>query len=80
MTAENIARVLRGRRSGKGYVAPCPAHDDRSPSLSVSEHDGRVLVHCFAGCSQADVIGALRARGLWPEREDIRLSRADRAH
>ncbi len=80
MTAEYIARVLRGRRSGKGYMTPCPAHDDHSPSLSISERDGRVLVHCFAGCSQADVIEALRARGLWPERDSADLSRADRAH
>jgi hypothetical protein len=80
VTAEHIAHVLRGRRTGKGYMAPCPAHDDRSPSLSINERDGRVLVHCFAGCSQADVIAALRSRGLWPERDPIPLSRADRTH
>jgi hypothetical protein len=80
MTAEHIAQVLRGRRRGNRYMVPCPAHDDRSPSLSISERDGRVLVHCFAGCSQADVIAALRSRGLWPERDPIPLSRADRAH
>jgi hypothetical protein len=80
VTAENIARVLRGRRSGRGYIAPCPAHDDRSPSLSISERDGRVLVHCFAGCSQTDVITALRARGAWPERDHALLTRPDRAH
>ncbi|MBZ5586925.1 MAG: hypothetical protein LAQ30_33010 [Acidobacteriia bacterium] len=69
MTAESIARELHGRRSGAGYVARCPAHDDHSPSLSLRERDGKVLVHCHTGCSQADVIAALRSRGLWPERE-----------
>jgi hypothetical protein len=43
----------------------CPAHGDKSPSLSVREKNGRVLVHCFGGCSQGDVIEALKARGLW---------------
>ena len=38
----------------------CPSHDDRLPSLTVREcPDGRVLLHCFAGCSAAEVIGAV---------------------
>jgi len=40
-------------------VARCPAHDDRDPSLSVSVKDGRVLVHCFAGCAPDAVLGAV---------------------
>lgn len=43
----------------------CPAHEDRAPSLGVTEQAGRVLVICRAGCPQAAVIAALRARGLW---------------
>jgi hypothetical protein len=78
MTAEHIVRVLGGRWTGRSGIARCPVHEDRSPSLSVSERDGRVLVHCHAGCPQPDVIAALRARGLWPERDRIPLSRADR--
>ena len=65
MTAHIIVRELGGRHG----ACRCPAHEDRSPSLSVRERDGVVLVHCHAGCSQAEVIAALRARGLWPERE-----------
>lgn len=42
------------------FVARCPAHDDRTPSLSVTEGlDGRALLHCFAGCDTADIITAL---------------------
>lgn len=67
MTAESIALALEGRRSKAGWVCKCPAHDDRSPSLSLRDDNGRVLVYCFSGCSQVDVIAALRARGLWPE-------------
>lgn len=64
---ERIAQELNGQRSGKGLMVCCPAHDDHNPSLSVSEGDGgRLLVRCFAGCTQGNVIAALNARGLWP--------------
>jgi 5S rRNA maturation endonuclease (ribonuclease M5) len=40
--------------------AQCPAHDDRKPSLSITEQaDGRVLVHCHAGCEIEDVLAAI---------------------
>jgi putative DNA primase/helicase len=43
-----------------------PAHDDHDPSLSIQDSaDGKVLVHCLAGCDQAEVIAALRSLGLW---------------
>lgn len=48
------------KRTGADWTARCPAHDDRNPSLSVSEGtDGRVLLHCFAGCSTDAVCSAL---------------------
>ena len=53
------------------WIAKCPAHDDRSPSLAVSEcDDGRVLVHCFAGCEPEDVLKAigLTFSDVMPER------------
>ena len=68
--AETIARDLgRARRSGSGsWTCCCPAHDDREPSLSVTDTgDSKVLVHCHAGCDQDAVIKALRDRGLWPD-------------
>jgi hypothetical protein len=68
MTAADIADALHGRRSGAGWVARCPAHKDKTPSLSIRESDSRILVHCFSGCTQRDVVIALRERGLWPER------------
>jgi len=64
--AEQIISALGGR-NGK---CKCPAHDDRDPSLSVSEQNGKVLVKCHAGCSQDAVINALRARGLWYKKGD----------
>ncbi len=66
MTAENIAKALGGHRAGATWMARCPAHDDSSPSLSISAgNDGKVLVRCHAGCGQRDVIAALSERGLW---------------
>lgn len=66
MTDETIARALGGHRAGATWMARCPVHDDRSPSLSISAgKDGRVLVRCHAGCDQRDLIAALQERGLW---------------
>jgi hypothetical protein len=48
------------RKRGDGYMALCPSHDDREPSLSVCEgDDGRVLLKCFAGCRVEDIVSAL---------------------
>ena len=52
---------------GKLGKCRCPAHDDKDPSLGVVERDGRVLVRCYSGCAQSDVIDALRRDGVWPE-------------
>jgi putative DNA primase/helicase len=65
MTADAIACGLQARRSGSSWMAKCPAHDDRNPSLAIRESKGKALVHCHAGCKQRDVIAALEARGLW---------------
>jgi len=52
---------LKGlRRSGHGYLAVCPAHEDRTPSLSIAAgDDGRVLLRCWAGCETRDIVAAL---------------------
>ena len=67
MTAAYIAAALHGRKCGSRWIACCPAHKEKTPSFSICELDGRILVHCFAGCTQDAVIKALRDRGLWPE-------------
>lgn len=59
------------KHSGGEFVACCPAHDDRTPSLNVREgEDGRVLVHCHAGCPTEAVLDALglNAADLFLER------------
>jgi hypothetical protein len=76
MTAEAIAKALGGCKAGNGWTARCPAHDDRNPSLSISTgKGGKVLLRCHAGCDQAQVIDALRARGLWEHRERHSIKR-----
>ncbi len=69
-SAKEIAHALSGaKRISNGWMACCPAHDDKNPSLSLNDGDnGKVLVKCHAGCSQETVIKALRNRGLWPEK------------
>jgi len=72
MSAETVAKALGGHRAGATWMARCPTHDDRSPSLSISaSKDGKVLVHCHAGCDQRDVIATLRDRGLWETTGDL---------
>lgn len=57
-----ILSLLQGVRRGSagGYEARCPAHEDGRQSLSIGVgEDGRVLLHCHAGCSVEAVVGAL---------------------
>jgi len=59
---EKVLQQLEGvKKSGKGYTALCPSHDDEERSLSISEgKDGRVLIKCFAGCNVRDIVAAIR--------------------
>lgn len=58
-----LSRLGKVQRAGKCFKAVCPAHEDRTPSLSVREgDDGRVLLHCFGGCSMAAVVAAIGLR------------------
>lgn len=60
MINDLIERLVKVKKTGKGYQARCPAHDDGGPSLSLREgDDGRVLLHCHAGCATASVLAAI---------------------
>lgn len=59
---DNLLSRLEGVRQTKpgSWVARCPAHEDRSPSLSITESDdGRVLIYDHAGCGAAEVLSAV---------------------
>ena len=62
MTAHALASLMGARPTGSGrWQARCPAHQDRSPSLSIHEgYDGRTLLHCFAGCPLDAILAALK--------------------
>ncbi len=65
------------RRSGSGWMARCPAHDDRQASLSITAgDDGRALVYCHAGCSIEAVTEAagLTSADLFEPRAAVRPS------
>lgn len=68
-----LTRLDGIRRTGPGrWIARCPAHEDRTPSLSIKlADDGRVLVHDFGGCSVEDVLAAvgLAVKDLFPPRD-----------
>ncbi len=72
MDVNVLLAKLEGVRGRNGsWSAKCPAHADRSPSLSVKElGDGRILMHCFGGCGTDAVLGALGLEmgDLFPER------------
>jgi DNA-binding transcriptional ArsR family regulator len=54
------AKGLKPRQLANGqWLAHCPAHDDAKPSLSVTESDGRILLHCFANCTVDAICAAL---------------------
>ncbi len=67
-----LGRLVGARARGQGrWVARCPAHDDRNPSLNIAEAaSGTVLIKCFAGCATADVLAAvgLSFRDISPDR------------
>ena len=61
MDAERLLGRLDGIiRTGEGrWSARCPAHEDRSPSLSVRLDGDQLLFHCHAGCAPEDVLAAV---------------------
>lgn len=74
MTVDELLNRLDGvRRGTTGWLAKCPAHEDRSPSLSIADRDGVILMRCFAGCELVDVTSAigLRLSDLFPPRPEL---------
>jgi hypothetical protein len=56
---ELLPRLEGVKRSSRGFVARCPAHPDRNPSLSVNEGERAILVRCWAGCRFEQIVSAL---------------------
>tara|TARA_R110001592_G_scaffold152745_3_gene380483 strand:- start:1641 stop:2048 length:408 start_codon:yes stop_codon:yes gene_type:complete len=67
-----LARFEDVKPRADSYVARCPAHEDNTPSLALRQTpDGRVLLHCFAGCDVTDILASVDARvsDLFPDSE-----------
>ena len=72
MIADRILPLLDKvkRKGDNSWLACCPAHNDKNPSLAITEKDGRVLLHCFSHqCDISDIVKAVRLEitDLFPE-------------
>jgi hypothetical protein len=78
LAAPLLAKLEGVRPAGPGrWYARCPAHDDKSPSLSVRETGDKVLLHCWTGCTADEVLAALGLAwsALYPDRWDCAKAR-----
>lgn len=82
IASEFVTRLDGLKRTGAGrWLGKCPAHDDKSPSLSITEtRDGKILLHCFAGCGAGEIVQALglELADLFPEKFSHNPGRAPR--
>jgi hypothetical protein len=67
-----LSRLKKVRKTGaNNWIACCPAHDDKNPSMTVGIGDNQgIIIHCFPGCSPAEIVWALglELHELMPER------------
>lgn len=84
MIDEILSKLDKVKKFGKSYRACCPVHNDKSPSMTITEKDDRVLMHCFScGAKGIDVVQAIglpasvlfrdewqRPAGLTPRQKD----------
>jgi len=75
MAAHDLINLLQGvKKTGPNrWIAKCSAHEDKRPSLTITEKDdGQVLIHCFGGCGAADILAAvgLTFDALYPTKLD----------
>lgn len=68
-----LSQLTKVKPNGRGqYIACCPSHNDRHPSLAIRQtDDGKILLKCFAGCSAYEIVSAvgLSLNDLFPPRE-----------
>lgn len=60
MLSEILQRLDKVKQHGDQYYACCPVHDDKSPSMGITEKEGKVLIHCFScGATGQEVMEAI---------------------
>lgn len=81
--ADFISRLDKVRETSRGnWIARCPAHNDKNPSLTIREmDDGKVLLHCFAECEPHEILSAvgLDFDAVFPQRATHHRQRRRRA-
>lgn len=66
-----LSKLSDVRQSGQNkWLARCPAHTDKSPSLSLKDDSGVILMHCFSGCAVSDICAAIgfEVSDLFPQK------------
>ena len=56
---EILNRLDKVTQRGEQYTALCPAHDDKKPSLAITQKDEKILLKCWSGCNANEITGAL---------------------
>jgi hypothetical protein len=66
-----LSRLEKVKGRNGNFTACCPAHSDRNPSMAIREQDGKVILHCFAGCEVAAIVAAvgMDMTDLFPPRQ-----------
>jgi putative DNA primase/helicase len=59
VSVDVLHRLKSVRKSGDGWTAKCPAHNDKQSSLSVARRDGKWLLKCHAGCHVVEITKAM---------------------
>ena len=70
---ENLLSRLSGVKGGNGkWIAQCPAHTDRSPSLGIKADGDKILINCLSGCGAGDVLDSIGMTfsDLFPDRSE----------
>lgn len=65
-----LNHLRKVKQTGRGrYIACCPAHEDKHPSLAIRDDNGTILIKCFAGCSVYEIVAAvgMELGDLFPE-------------
>ena len=76
-----LSRLNKVKGRNGNWVACCPAHEDRSPSMTIRETpDGKILMHCFSGCSIGEIAGAIGVdlSDLFPPTNDYDYNKPQR--
>lgn len=69
-----LSRLPKARKLGESkWIANCPGHDDKSPSMGIKLVDDRILIHCFSGCSVEEILSplSLTVADLFPDRQRL---------